>query len=118
MPAVTSSTPQTCNSGGRSEELIGNYIADRKLRDDIVLAMKFSFTEGMAASISPERWKEISISKATDEILASLNDELDVPYSASRRPSIAPEYVLRTLLDDAVGIMRCCRRAATESIYK
>lgn len=30
-------------SGGKSEELVGRFIADRKLRDDVVLATKFSF---------------------------------------------------------------------------
>ena len=30
-------------SGGRSEELVGQYIADRKLRDQLVLATKFSW---------------------------------------------------------------------------
>ncbi|MFD2937680.1 aldo/keto reductase [Spirosoma flavum] len=30
-------------SGGRSEELIGHYIADRQLRDQVVLATKFGF---------------------------------------------------------------------------
>ncbi len=30
-------------SGGRSEELVGNFIAERKLRDSVVLATKFGF---------------------------------------------------------------------------
>lgn len=30
-------------SGGRSEELIGGYIADRQIRDQVVLATKFGF---------------------------------------------------------------------------
>ncbi len=33
-------------SGGRSEELLGAYIAERKLRDKVVLATKFSFNGG------------------------------------------------------------------------
>ncbi len=33
-------------SGGRSEELIGAFIAERKLRDRIVLATKYSFSGG------------------------------------------------------------------------
>ena len=33
-------------SGGRSEELLGGFIAERKLRDRIVLATKFSFAGG------------------------------------------------------------------------
>ncbi len=33
-------------SGGRSEELVGSFIAERKLRDRVVLATKFSFSGG------------------------------------------------------------------------
>ena len=33
-------------AGGRSEELVGQYIADRSLRDQVVLATKFSFSVG------------------------------------------------------------------------
>ncbi len=33
-------------SGGRSEELVGTYIAQRNLRDKVVLATKFSFNGG------------------------------------------------------------------------
>lgn len=33
-------------SGGRSEELLGSFIAERKLRDRVVLATKFSFSGG------------------------------------------------------------------------
>ncbi len=33
-------------SGGRSEELVGHFIAERKLRDRVVLATKFSFSGG------------------------------------------------------------------------
>jgi len=36
--------------------------------------------------------------KLTDVVLRSLSDEFDALYSASGRPSIAPEYVLRALL--------------------
>ena len=33
-------------SGGRSEELLGRFLADRKLRDRVVVATKFSFSGG------------------------------------------------------------------------
>ncbi len=33
-------------SGGRSEELVGHFIAERKLRDQVVLATKYSFNGG------------------------------------------------------------------------
>ena len=34
------------------------------------------------------------IRKLTDEVLCSLNEELDKLYADSGRPSIAPEYIL------------------------
>lgn len=37
-------------AGGRSEELVGEYIADRSLRDRVVLATKFSFSGGPGGS--------------------------------------------------------------------
>jgi len=39
-----------------------------------------------------------AVHKLTDTVLQSLSPELDTLYSASGRPSIAPEYVLRALL--------------------
>ena len=33
-------------SGGRSEELVGSFVAERKLRDRVVVATKFSFSGG------------------------------------------------------------------------
>ena len=33
-------------AGGRSEELVGGYVADRRLRDHLVLATKFAFHSG------------------------------------------------------------------------
>jgi hypothetical protein len=39
-----------------------------------------------------------AIRKLTDTVLRSLSGEFDKLYSASGRPSIAPEYVLRALL--------------------
>lgn len=39
-------------SGGRSEELVGKYIAAHKLRDQLVLATKFSFHNGPANNIN------------------------------------------------------------------
>jgi len=39
-----------------------------------------------------------AIRKLTDEVLRSLSGDFDQPYSATGRPSIAPEYLLRALL--------------------
>ena len=39
-----------------------------------------------------------AIRRLTDLVLRSLSQEFDSLYSASGRPSIAPEYVLRALL--------------------
>jgi len=39
-----------------------------------------------------------AIRKLTDEVLRSLSGDFDQLYSATGRPSIAPEYLLRALL--------------------
>ena len=39
-----------------------------------------------------------AVRKLTDAVLQSLSGEFDELYSASGRPSIAPEYILRALL--------------------
>ncbi len=39
-----------------------------------------------------------AVRKLTDEVLRSLNEDFDQLYSATGRPSIAPEYLLRALL--------------------
>ena len=46
------------------------------------------------------------IRRLTDAVLVSLNDEFDMLYAASGRPSIAPEYVLRALLLQAFYSVR------------
>ncbi len=46
------------------------------------------------------------IRRLSDVVLCSLNGEFDSLYSASSRPSIAPEYVLRALLLQAFYSIR------------
>ena len=46
----------------------------------------------------PEHHPLREIRRLTDVVLRSLSGEFDSLYSASGRPSIAPEYVLRALL--------------------
>ncbi len=50
------------------------------------------------------------VRRITDVVLGSLNDEFDSLYSASGRPSIAPEYVLRALLLQAFYSVRSERQ--------
>jgi hypothetical protein len=45
-----------------------------------------------------------AIRRITDVVLRSLSQEFDSLYSASGRPSMAPEYVLRTLVRGIVGL--------------
>src|SRR5258707_14741618 len=57
------------------------------------------------------------IRKLTDTVLRSLNAEFDSLYSASGRPSIAPEYVLRALLLQAVYSVRSERQLVAQLAY-
>ena len=57
------------------------------------------------------------IRKLTDTVLRSLNAEFDSLYSASGRPSIAPEYVLRALLLQAFYSVRSERQLVEQLDY-
>jgi len=57
------------------------------------------------------------IRRLTDAVLGSLNAEFDRLYSASGRPSIAPEYVLRALLLQAFYSVRSERQLVEQLDY-
>ena len=57
------------------------------------------------------------IRRLTDTVLVSLNAEFDRLYSASGRPSIAPEYVLRALLLQAFYSVRSERQLVEQIDY-
>ena len=57
------------------------------------------------------------IRKLTDTVLRSLSAEFDRLYSASGRPSIAPEYVLRALLLQAFYSVRSERQLVEQLDY-
>ena len=57
------------------------------------------------------------VRRLTDAVLGSLNAEFDLLYSASGRPSIAPEYVLRALLLQAFYSVRSGRQLVEQLEY-
>ena len=57
------------------------------------------------------------IRRLTDVVLGSLSEEFDSLYSASGRPSIAPEYVLRALLLQAFYSVRSERQLVEQLDY-
>lgn len=57
------------------------------------------------------------IRRLTDVVLHSLSEEFDSLYSASGRPSIAPEYVLRALLLQAFYSVRSERQLVEQLDY-
>ena len=57
------------------------------------------------------------IRRITDVVLGSLSEEFDSLYSASGRPSIAPEYVLRALLLQAFYSVRSERQLVEQIDY-
>jgi transposase len=58
-----------------------------------------------------------AIRRLTDVVLRSLSQEFDSLYSASGRPSIAPEYVLRALLLQAFYSVRSERQLVEQIDY-
>jgi transposase len=65
----------------------------------------------------PEDHPLREIRRLTDEVLRSLSGEFDSLYSASGRPSIAPEYVLRALLLQAFYSVRSERQLVEQLDY-
>ena len=65
----------------------------------------------------PEDHPLREIRKLTDVVLRSLDEEFDSLYSASGRPSIAPEYVLRALLLQAFYSVRSERQLVEQLDY-
>ena len=65
----------------------------------------------------PEDHPLREIRKLTDVVLRSLSEEFDSLYSASGRPSIAPEYVLRALLLQAFYSVRSERQLVEQIDY-
>jgi hypothetical protein len=58
-----------------------------------------------------------AIRKLTDGVLRSLSDDFDALYSASGRPSIAPEYTLRALLLQVFYSVRSERQLVEQLDY-
>jgi transposase len=65
----------------------------------------------------PEDHPLREIRRLTDTVLRSLNGEFDLLYSASGRPSIAPEYILRALLLQAFYSVRSERQLVEQLDY-
>ena len=86
-------------SGGRSEELVGQYIADRKLRDRVVLATKFGFN-GERGNPNAGGNGRKQIYRALDGSLRRLKTDYVDLYWLHAWDAVTPaEEVLQTLGD-------------------
>lgn len=86
-------------SGGRSEELVGQYIADRKLRDQVVLATKFGFNAGKGNPHTGGNGRK-NIYRALDGSLSRLKTDYIDLYWLHAWDAVTPvEEVLQTLGD-------------------
>lgn len=86
-------------SGGRSEELVGQYIADRSLRDQIVLATKFGFNTGKGNPHAGGNGRK-NIYRALDGSLSRLKTDYIDLYWLHAWDAVTPvEEVLQTLGD-------------------
>ena len=65
----------------------------------------------------PQDHRLREIRRLTDVVLGSLSAAFDELYSASGRPSIAPEYVLRALLLQAFYSVRSVRQLVEQLDY-
>jgi aryl-alcohol dehydrogenase-like predicted oxidoreductase len=87
-------------ANGRSEELIGGYIADRKLRDRLVLATKCGFHGGEPGNPNTGGNGRKNIHRALEGSLRRLNTDYIDLYWMHVWDSVTPvEEVLQTLGD-------------------
>jgi aryl-alcohol dehydrogenase-like predicted oxidoreductase len=85
---------------GRSEELLGNYIADRKLRDQIVLATKFTWPGAKAGNVNAGGNGRKNIYNALDGSLKRLRtDHIDLYWMHAWDIVTPIEEVMQTLGD-------------------
>lgn len=86
-------------AGGRSEELLGSYLADRKLRDNVVLATKFGFS-AQAGNPNASGNGRKNIHRALDGSLRRLRTDYVDLYWLHVWDMVTPvEEVLQTLGD-------------------
>ena len=86
-------------SGGRSEELVGQYIADRSLRDEVVLATKFGFNGSKSNPHAGGNGRK-NIYRALDGSLRRLKTDYIDLYWLHVWDMVTPvEEVLQTLGD-------------------
>ena len=86
-------------SGGRSEELVGQYIADRSLRDSVVLATKFGFNAQKGNPNAGGNGRK-QIYRALDGSLRRLKTDYVDLYWLHVYDAVTPvEEVLQTLGD-------------------
>jgi aryl-alcohol dehydrogenase-like predicted oxidoreductase len=87
-------------ANGRSEELIGGYIADRQLRDRLVLATKFSFYSGEPGNPNAGGNGRKNIHRALEGSLRRLNTDYVDLYWMHVWDMVTPiEEVLQSLGD-------------------
>lgn len=87
-------------SRGRSEELVGGYIADRGLRDELVLATKFTFHGGETSNINAAGNGRKNIHRALEGSLRRLRTDYVDLYWMHAWDLVTPiEEVLQSLGD-------------------
>ena len=86
-------------SGGRSEELVGRFVADRSLRDRVVLATKFGFSGGKGNPNAGGNGRK-NVHRALDGSLRRLKTDCVDLYWLHVWDTVTPaEEVLQTLGD-------------------
>ncbi len=87
-------------SGGRSEEMLGGYIASRRLRDQVVLATKFTWHGGEPANVNGGGNGRKNIHRALEGSLRRLRTDVIDLYWMHAWDMVTPvEEVLQSLGD-------------------
>ncbi len=89
---------------GRSEELIGSYIADRSLRDQLVLATKFSFHGGESGNANAGGNGRKNMHRALEGSLRRLRTDYVDLYWMHTWDMVTPVEEVLQSLDDLVRV--------------
>lgn len=103
-------------SGGRSEELIGEYVAERKLRDRLVIATRFGYNTEKGNPHAGGNGRKLIYSALENSLKRLKTDYVDLYWMHVWDMVTPVEEVLQTLGDlvragkIATSVFRVCQR--------
>ena len=99
-PAAISSTPPTATPDGPEREIVGKFVAERNLRDQVVIATKFTFGDAARQSQRRrQRPQEYLLARSKRSLRRLKTDYIDLYYLHAWDMITPVEEVVSTLTD-------------------